>query len=205
MLGRVFQMFTHVDRAWEQSHGGLGIGLHLVKQLVKLHDGSVEARSEGQGRGSEFVVRLPLVTAPADRERGPTETRTSSARRRILVADDNKDAADMLALVLKALGHEVRTAYDGELAVEAAKSFLPDVCLLDIGMPRLDGYGACRKLREQPWGRDVMLVALTGWGTEEDRRRGKEAGFDAHLVKPVEPDALRDLLSEALPSPRKPG
>jgi PAS domain S-box-containing protein len=200
MLTRVFEMFTQVDLSLEKSQGGLGVGLGIVKRLVEMHGGTVEARSEGEGRGSEFVVRLP-VAAPAVGTPQPPEQRAEAAtppgRRRILVVDDNADSADSLGRLLGLLGHEARTAYDGESGVAAAGAFRPDVVLMDIGMPRLNGYDAARRIREQPWGKGVVLVALTGWGQEADRRRSQEVGFDAHLVKPVDPAALDKLLAES--------
>ncbi len=174
-LPRLFEMFNQAAPALERSQGGLGIGLTLVKRLVELHGGTVQARSEGLGRGSEFVVRPPH-------------------RRRILVADDNRDAADSLALMLRLAGHEVHAVHDGQEAVEAAAWFRPDVAVLDIGMPRLNGYEACRRIREQPGGRGLVMVALTGWGQEEDKRRAIQAGFDHHLTKPVAPADLEELL-----------
>ena len=198
MLPRIFEIFTQSNRALVRSQGGLGIGLSLVKGLVELHGGSIEARSDGPGQGSEFVVRLPvagekLVQEPA--RPGEDEQPKPVTRRRILVADDNRDSADSLAMLLKIKGYEVGTAYDGEQAVEAAEALRPDVVLLDIGMPNLNGYDACRRIREQPWGQGMFLIALTGWGQEEDRRRTEEAGFDQHIVKPVDPAVLMKLLA----------
>ena len=197
MLPQVFEMFTQVDRSLERTQGGLGIGLSIVKRLVEMHGGTVEAHSEGSGRGSEFVVRLPVLT-PAVQETGlrsdGEEAASAPVRRRILVADDNVDSAASLAMMLEFMGNEVRTAHDGVEAVEAAAAFRPDVILLDIGMPRMNGYDACRRIREQPWGRGIAIAALTGWGQEEDKRQSGEAGFDHHLVKPVEPAALEKLL-----------
>jgi PAS domain S-box-containing protein len=197
MLPRVFQIFAQANRALVRSQGGLGIGLSLVKGMVELHGGGVEARSEGLGRGSEFRVRLPAAaqTPAPERPRGEAGEPGPAARRRILVVDDNRDSADSLAMLLKFMGHEVGTAYDGEQAVEAAGALRPDVALLDIGMPRLDGYAACRRIREQPWGRPMFLIALTGWGQEEDRRRTEAAGFDHHMLKPVDPAELLKLLA----------
>jgi CheY-like chemotaxis protein len=166
-----------------------------------MHGGTVEAHSEGEGRGSEFVVRLPL--AAAGEPRPPAQETEAAAlspdRRRILVVDDNADSADSLGQLLTLLGHEVRTAYDGETGVAVATAFRPDVVLMDIGMPRLNGYDAARRIREEPWGGRVVLVALTGWGQDEDRRRSQEAGFDRHLVKPVEPEAVEALLADLRP------
>lgn len=201
MLCQVFQMFSQVDRTLERSRGGLGIGLSIVKQLVEMHGGTVEAHSEGLGRGSEFLVRLPTLAPFAA---GAPQTADGSAaarttRKRLLVADDNQDAAASLGMLLELQGNEVRIVHDGQAAVEAAAEFRPHVILLDIGMPRLNGYDACRQIREQAWNSEVILIALTGWGQEEDRRRSLEAGFDYHLVKPVEPAELEKLLA-ALPT-----
>ena len=197
MLSNVFEMFAQVDRALEKATGGLGIGLSLVKGIVELHGGTIEARSEGEGRGSAFILRLPLVLS-ADQRIEPSAHDLpvcSSSRRRILVADDNVDSATSLGQLLELLGNDVSTANDGLQAVEVAETFRPDVILLDIGMPKLNGYDACRRIRQQPWGRNAILVALTGWGQDEDKRRSQEAGFDAHLVKPVDCGALEKLLS----------
>jgi PAS domain S-box-containing protein len=196
MLPRVFEIFTQVDRTLEKAQGGLGIGLSIVKRLVEMHGGMVEARSEGRGTGSELVVRLPVpaAAAPGSALDPKTSVSTGSAVRRILVADDNVDSAESLAMLLEILGHEVRTAHDGQEAVEVAAELRPEVILLDIGMPRLNGYDACRRIREEPWGKGILIVALTGWGQDEDRNRSREAGFDHHLVKPVEPAVVAELL-----------
>jgi signal transduction histidine kinase/CheY-like chemotaxis protein len=197
MLPRVFDMFLQVDRSLEKAQGGLGVGLSLVKGLVELHGGSVEAHSDGLGRGSEFVVRLPLAPTlhvqPARRAR--KELVPASARRRILVVDDNRDAAISMATLFGALNYETRTAFDGLEAIQTAMDFRPAIVLLDIGMPRLNGYETCRRMREQPWGRNMVIVALTGWGRDEDQQRSKAAGFDFHLVKPVDPSRLSRLLT----------
>ena len=197
MLGRVFDMFTQVDRALEKTTGGLGIGLSLVKGLVEMHGGTIEARSGGEGRGSEFVVRLPAAPAAVDpATTTPGANGSAPARgRRVLVVDDNEDAADSLAQLLELLGHEVRTAYDGEAGVEAAKAFRPDVVVMDIGMPKLNGYEAARRIRGHAWGAGMVLVAQTGWGQDDDRLKSTDAGFDFHLVKPVDPAALIALLA----------
>jgi PAS domain S-box-containing protein len=199
MLSKVFDLFTQVDRTLERPHSGLGIGLTLVKRLIELHGGTVEAKSEGPGLGSEFVVRLPASaegTQPADETGDDSMQRITAARRRILIADDNADAADSLAEVLAFSGDEVRTASDGLRAIEEAEAFRPDVALLDIGMPNLNGYDVCRRIREQPWGADMTIIALTGWGQEEHRRRSQEVGFDHHLVKPVAARTLMKVLEE---------
>jgi len=207
-LPRIFEMFTQLDTSLERSVSGLGIGLTLVRNLVEMHDGTVEVHSAGVGQGSEFVVRLPLWKDEGGRmkdEPGQDSLHPSSFRshpsKRILVVDDNRDSATSLAMVLKLTGHETHTAYDGLEAVEAAAVFRPDVVLLDIGLPKLNGYDACRKIREQPWGKGMVLIALTGWGKDEDRRKSQEAGFDSHLVKPVDHAALTKLLAELRPTP----
>jgi PAS domain S-box-containing protein len=194
-LPRLFEIFSQVDHSIERSQGGLGIGLALVRGLVEMHGGTVEARSAGVGQGSEFIVRLPLAQGEAPGVTGLTgEARGGGPGRRILVVDDNRDAAASLGMMLTLLGHDTRTAHDGVEALELAEAFRPDVVLLDIGMPRLNGYDAARRIREQPWGKDMILVAVTGWGQEQDKRRSEAAGFNFHLVKPVEPAALDKLL-----------
>ncbi|WP_439628310.1 PAS domain S-box protein [Gemmata sp.] len=201
MLPKVFDLFTQVDRSLEKSQGGLGIGLSLVRRLVDMHGGTVEARSDGHGKGSEFVVRVPVVAA--DRPVEPPAEDGGAARpsaRRILVADDNVDSADSLGQLLELFGNEVRTANDGLAAVAVAGDFRPDLILLDIGMPRLNGYETCRRIREQAWGGTAYIVALTGWGQDDDKRRSKEAGFDHHMVKPVDPAALERLLAGLQPA-----
>jgi PAS domain S-box-containing protein len=195
MLGKVFEMFTQVDRALEKTTGGLGIGLSLVKGVVEMHGGTIEARSEGEGRGSEFIVRLPLGLSAIQKVEPPAADAPvrSSSRRRILVADDNVDSAESLRELLEWLGNDVKTANDGLQAVVMAETFRPHVILLDIGMPKLNGHETCLRIREQPWGKNAILVAMTGWGQDEDKRRSQEAGFDHHLVKPVDPGALEKL------------
>ena len=201
-LASIFDMFTQVDRSLEQSQGGLGIGLTLVKRLVEMHGGSVEARSAGVGQGSAFVVRLPAAMGVSDVSTPiPSESLASSAMHRILVVDDNKDSADSLAMLLQLTGHEVFVTHDGRSALEAVELRRPDVVLLDIGLPSLNGHDVCRWIRQQPWGKTTVIIALTGWGQEEDRRRSQEAGFDGHLVKPVDHGRLLALL-ESLMRPR---
>jgi CheY-like chemotaxis protein/anti-sigma regulatory factor (Ser/Thr protein kinase) len=196
-LPRIFRMFTQVEQSVEKSQGGLGIGLTLVKRLVEMHGGSIEARSDGPGRGSEFVVRLPVVVEASGPQVSdqPGETAVPKSSLRILIVDDNRDGADSLSMMLRIMGNDPRTAYDGEEGVAVARDFRPEVVLLDIGLPRLDGYEACRRIREEAWGKGVVLIAVTGWGQEEDRRRSHEAGFDHHLVKPVDPQELMKLLA----------
>jgi CheY-like chemotaxis protein/two-component sensor histidine kinase len=196
-LPHVFEMFSQVSSVLERSQGGLGIGLSLVKGLVELHGGRVQAQSDGLGMGSEFIVRLPLAEAPAVPRSEPNCDGSShhSRERRILVVDDNRDAADSLAMMLRVSGHAVQTAYDGLAGVQAAAAFRPDVVLLDIGMPKMNGYEAARQIRQQVCGKNTFLVAITGWGQEEDKRRAIEAGFDHHLTKPVDPATLEKLLT----------
>lgn len=201
MLDKVFEMFTQVDRALEKTTGGLGIGLSLSKGLVEMHGGTIAARSDGEGQGSEFVVRLPLVLSAVEDADAPEGGESPSRHNplRILVADDNVDSAESMAQLLTLMGDQVITASDGSQAVDLAETFRPDVILLDIGMPKLNGYDACRRIRQQPWATNAVLVALTGWGTEEDIRRSREAGFDHHLVKPVAYPLLEKLLTGLTP------
>jgi PAS domain S-box-containing protein len=193
-LERIFDMFVQVDRTTEGSQGGLGIGLTLANRLVHLHGGSIEAKSAGVGCGSEFVVRLPIAGEHADETQPPPSTPHTNRTYRVLVVDDNRDAASSLALLLQMAGHETSRAHDGPGALAAAEKERPEVILLDIGLPTLNGYEVGRRIRAQPWGASVVLIALTGWGQEEDRRRSHEAGFDGHLVKPVEYAELMTLL-----------
>jgi PAS domain S-box-containing protein len=201
MLPRVFEPFAQADPTLDRSDGGLGIGLTLVERLVALHGGTVEARSDGAELGSTFVVRLPIAAEVAmnPTKATPTARQPLAPARRILVVDDNLDAADSLGMLLRMLGNQVRTARDGLEAVGAAEEFHPDVVLLDIGLPKLDGYEAARRIRAQRGGADMLLVALTGWGQPEDRRRSREAGFDHHLTKPVEFDEMKALLASTGP------
>jgi PAS domain S-box-containing protein len=196
-LPGLFTLFSQVDTSLDRSQGGLGIGLALVKGLVKMHGGTVEAQSPGAGKGSAFVVRLPVVPdAGQKRETPAADSKPGHVRRRVLVVDDNRDAAASLTMMLALVGHDTRTAHDGLEAVELAEAFRPEVILLDIGLPKLNGYDACRRIREQPWGRDLFIVAVTGWGQEEDRHHSRDAGFDQHLVKPVDFAKLEKLLAQ---------
>ena len=199
LLPRIFDLFTQLDRRSDDSFGGLGIGLALVRRLVEMHGGSITASSNGEGAGSEFVMRLPLLAEGALCVEDQTEAQpceTSSVPRRILLADDNADALESLATVLRLRGHEVFSAPNGAIALETAARHLPEVALLDIGMPLIDGYEVARRIRAQEWGKGVTLVAVTGWGQESDRVRSQEAGFDTHLVKPLDLDKLTALLAQ---------
>jgi signal transduction histidine kinase/ActR/RegA family two-component response regulator len=203
MLPHVFELFTQGEWSGDHAQGGMGIGLALVRRLVELQAGTITASSAGLGQGSEFVVRLPASPHESVSKGGPTRTGDArpvppgpkASRRRILVVDDNVDAAESLRMILALDGHEVRLAHDGSTALRAAEGFQPDVILLDIGLPRMDGYEAARRLRERPEMAKVLLIALTGYGQDDDRRRSQEAGFNAHLVKPVDLDALRAVLA----------
>jgi PAS domain S-box-containing protein len=201
-LPRIFGMFSQISGALERAQGGLGIGLMLVKRLVELHGGSVEARSEGLGLGSMFTVRLPVFVDAVSPQALDVDDEAEAMKSllRILIVDDNRDAADSLSELLTFMGNDTRTAYDGQQGVDAAGEYRPDVILLDIGLPRLNGFEACRLIREQPRGKRVVIIALTGWGQEEDRRRSREAGFDHHLVKPVDPQALMKMIADLVVS-----
>ena len=197
LMPRIFDMFTQLQAHRDRTYGGLGIGLTLSRRLVQLHGGTITASSDGPGRGSAFTIRLPIETTsqkPESRsDRAQSERREAGSR--ILIAEDSEDAAEMLSLMLGIKGHEVRVAPDGEQAVALATTFEPQIAFIDIGMPRMDGFEVARRLRER-LGRRVLLVALTGWGQDEDRRRSHEAGFDHHLTKPPEPEVLDELIAE---------
>jgi len=196
-LARIFDMFTQVDTSLGRPMNGLGIGLALVKTLVEMHDGTVDVSSAGLGRGSLFVVRLPVLTVTPESPPTPTsDAPLSTTGRRILIVDDNRDSANSLSTLLRFIGHETQAAYDGLEAIEAAAKFQPQVVLLDIGLPLLNGYQVAQKIREEPWGKDIALVALTGWDHEKDRQKSEEAGFMAHLVKPLELSVLTKLLAD---------
>ena len=194
MIPRVFEMFTQVDRSLEKQRGGLGIGLTLVQRFVELHGGTVTAESEGVGRGSRFTVMLPLSPVEELLPEPPQTPEPAVGGRKILVVDDNRDAAVSLSRMLQLMGHETRVAHDGQEALEIADGYRPDVVLLDIGMPKLNGYDTATRLRQRSWGPNVALIALTGWGQDEDRRRSLEAGFDAHLVKPIDRQTLEAVM-----------
>ncbi|HVE50155.1 MAG TPA: response regulator [Casimicrobiaceae bacterium] len=196
----MFEMFSQLESALDRAEGGLGIGLALTKGLVELHGGTIVAKSEGVGRGSTFTVRLPTgaIDATSSRTTLPQAVTTPLPPRRILVADDNKDAAVALAMYLELQGHAVRTAHDGIEALEIAQAFRPDIALLDIGMPKLNGYDVARRMRGEPWGGNSTLIAVTGWGQEEDRQRAASAGFSHHLTKPVSEQTLLSLLAQGV-------
>jgi CheY-like chemotaxis protein len=201
MLTEVFEPFTQLDNSLERTRGGLGIGLALAKRLVEMHGGVIDAHSSGVGQGSRFVTRLPVSAQQSIAHPVAQEVRSPSSvvgGRRILVADDNYDSATSLSILLNDAGYEVRTAGDGVQALETAVQFRPDIALLDIGMPKLNGYEVARQIRTQPWGRHVLMIALTGWGGADHRRQTAQAGFDHHLTKPVDPAALTRLLVSLL-------
>jgi len=193
-LPRVFEMFEQVA---ESGGGGLGIGLALVRRLVDLHGGSVEARSAGPGHGSEFRVRLPRALEPGGESLTSAEEAVPADRRRILVVDDNADAVEMMGTLLELHGHEVRVAYDGHSALDVAREFRPDVGLFDIGLPGMSGYDLARQVRNDPDLGAMYLVAVTGWGQAKDRLSAREAGFDAHVTKPAAPETIERLIAQA--------
>jgi PAS domain S-box-containing protein len=199
-LPRIFQLFAQVETASDRSQGGLGIGLSLVKGLIEMHGGKIEAHSEGPGRGSEFVARLPMISAEpisgSYTAKEDDESASPAAKYRILIVDDNRLSSDSTATALGLMGHELATARDGIEGIERAQTFRPDVILLDIGLPEVNGFETARRIREQPWGKNIFLIAVTGYGQEEDRRRSLQAGFNYHLVKPLSFSELKDKLSE---------
>ena len=199
LMPRIFDMFTQAGLSIERAQGGLGVGLSLVDRLVKLHGGKVSAASAGAGKGSEFTVRLPAAPAPkaASPQRQDGGQQPPGNHCRIMVVDDNQDSADSLAMLLRMLGHDVATANDGVRALAMAAEFRPNVAILDIGLPKLNGYDLAKQIRQEPWAKQVVLVALTGWGQEQHRRRSAESGFDHHLTKPVEFDQLQQILATA--------
>ena len=202
VMPRLFTMFAQSPRALSRAEGGLGIGLSLVRGLVSLHGGRVEARSDGPGTGSEFIVRLPIGTPLAETPgiEAAEQSVVTGAGLKILVVDDNRDAADSCAMLLELSGHHVQTAYAGRRALELAETFRPHALLLDIGLPDLDGYQLARQIRAAPWGREVILIAVTGWGQEDDRRRAFEAGCNHHLTKPIEAETVESLLQSLDPA-----
>lgn len=196
MREQIFEMFAQIEHLADKAYAGLGIGLTLVRSLVELHDGQITVESQGRNRGSTFRVRLPILKTMTEAEQKPAPVATSNGGGRVLIVDDNQAAAKMLGIVVKKLGNEVRCAGDGKEAIEVAAAFRPQVILMDIGMPKMNGYEAAQHIRQQAWGRDMALIALTGWGQEDDQRRTKEAGFDHHLTKPAEPADLKKLLRD---------
>jgi CheY-like chemotaxis protein len=195
-LESIFDMFTQLESPVARPAGGLGIGLSLAKGLVLLHHGAIEARSDGPGCGSEFRVRLPAGSMRAEDAPAATSEPVVQDKLKILIVDDNRDVAASLATFLQFIGHDVRVAHDGEKALELAEAFRPQTILLDLGMPGIDGYEACRRIRKAEWSSNMRLIAITGWGQDEDRRKSADAGFDVHLVKPVNPEALEHLLRD---------
>jgi len=203
-LSRIFDLFTQGEHAAGRSSGGLGIGLALARRLVEMHGGTISAHSEGPGRGSEFVVRLPVSDMPPLADVEPdVGTVDAAVHRRVVVIDDNHDAADTLGQLIEVLGGQARIAYDGRSGIDAVREFHPDTVLLDVGMPEMDGYETCRRLRAEARERELLIIALTGWGQEQDKLRATRAGFDAHLTKPADPAALRQWLSEPPPDRRQ--
>ena len=204
MLPHVFEMFTQGEQAHSRTLGGLGIGLTLVKRVVEMHGGTVAADSAGQNMGSTFVIRLPTLVDSSQRPQSKAEdpARMSPPSLRILVVDDNRDAADSLAMLLRTSGNDIRTAYDGAEAVQVANDFEPEVVLLDIGLPNMDGHEVAQRIRQEPWGRRTCLIAVTGWSDEADRARSRAAGFDHHLVKPLDTSHLAQLLGSVERSTR---
>jgi CheY-like chemotaxis protein len=195
LLPAVFDMFMQADRSANRTQGGLGIGLTLVKNLVEMHGGTVTAKSAGPGMGSEFIVRLPVSTLKPHERNMPAAARPGGLpQRRVLVVDDNLDSAASLAMLLRFLGTDVQVANDGQTALASVEAYRPDVVLLDIGMPGMDGLEVARRIRERRDNDAIVLIALTGWGQKEDRHRTEQAGFDHHLVKPADITALQSLL-----------
>jgi CheY-like chemotaxis protein len=202
-LPHVFELFTQAPRSLDRSQGGLGIGLAVVRKLVEMHGGTVEAQSAGLGKGSEFTVRLPVLRSPTGRSQvlSDEKEKRSDSDWRVLVVDDNVDSADSIAMLLQVSGHEVRVAYSGQDALETAVEYQPDIILLDIGLPGMDGYEVARRLRAHPQLREVKLIAVTGYGQDADRLQSQEAGFDYHLVKPVDAQKLEELLVALMKKP----
>jgi len=203
-LEEVFEMFTQYPMQASRASDGLGIGLHLSRRLVELHGGTIVARSDGPGRGAEFVVRLPAASAPEAAAEVPQAAAAGGAALDVLIVDDNADATESLELLIGIWGHRVHCALDGFEGLALAERVRPDVIVLDLGMPRMDGCEVARRIRAMPWGRTPLLVALTGWGQEADRQRTRDAGFDAHLVKPAEPALLERMLADRRAATRAP-
>jgi CheY-like chemotaxis protein len=205
-LPHVFTFFTHGRNGQRRDvNAGLGIGLHITREILEAHGGTIEAKSEGAGKGAEFGIRLPLTEAVPAKEAAHRGQYNEQQALRILVVDDNRDAADSLATLLEVYGHTGLVAYDGETALEKAEKMRPHVALVDIGMPSMNGHEVARRIKEAPWGKDTLLVAVTGWGAKSDRARSKEAGFAYHLTKPVDYDTLASLLATAARKPAAKG
>jgi CheY-like chemotaxis protein len=194
LLPRIFDLFVQAGPATARIQSGLGIGLALARRLVEMHGGEIAGHSDGPGRGSAFVITMPLATSAAVRSVPPPRGAAQVASR-IVVIDDNTDAAMTLAMLIEELGGSARVAHDGESGLEAVSAFQPDVVFLDIGMPRMDGYEVCRRIRQQPFPRPPLIIAVTGWGQAQDKQRALDAGFDAHLTKPVDPAVLERMLA----------
>jgi signal transduction histidine kinase len=198
-LPHIFEMFTKIAPQMAQTPLGIGVGLALTRELVEMHGGSIAARSEGPGKGTAFIVRLPLAVEerlPQSSARGDGDNAETASARRVLVVDDDLAVAQSLSLLLRVLGNQAEIAHDGLAAIALAERLQPEVILLDIGMPILDGYETCRRIRAEPWGKSIKIVAVTGWGSNEDRRKSAEAGFDAHLVKPAAASSLSQVLGD---------
>ena len=191
LLPRLFELFVQGPA----ERGGLGLGLSLAQRLVDMHGGEISAHSEGPGKGSEFTVRLPLTSAPVARDHDSADHSPATAARRVLIVDDSVDVAEITALLLKGAGCDVRIAYDGVAALDEAQAFQPEVVFMDLGMPGLDGYEACRRIRASSSGQSVQMIAVSGWARPEDKQRSAAAGFDLHLVKPVDPRTLIKIVN----------
>jgi signal transduction histidine kinase/CheY-like chemotaxis protein len=196
MLDGIFEMFVQIDQSLERTHGGLGIGLTLAKRLMELHGGIITAQSDGIGSGSEFIVRLPITLDQTPLPMEKESANRPAARNRVLIVDDNVDSAKSLAELLSLIGNETFVVHDGESAVIEAERLRPEVILLDLGLPKINGFDACRRIREYPWAENILIIAITGWGQQEDRRKSAEAGFDIHMVKPVDLAELTNLLAQ---------
>jgi CheY-like chemotaxis protein len=204
LLPRIFDMFVQGETVTERIHGGLGLGLTLARDIVQLHRGKIDAKSDGPGKGSEFVVTLPLSVPLQPHEFGRSaaiKIGTTAVPRRIIVVDDSKNQVLSLERLFKRMGHEVRVAYDAAGALRVMEEFLPDFALIDIGLPGVNGYDLARQVRDRPQFRKVTLIAQTGWGREEDRNQARDAGFDHHLVKPIDHQRLAEILAGPLPPP----
>jgi len=199
LLPQVFDLFTQAKRTLDRSQGGLGVGLTVVRKLVEMHGGTTEAHSSGLGQGSEFIVRLPVLRSPLRQTTVSSAERAQSTQAwRVLVVDDNIDSADSITSLLEASGHDVKVAYSAEKALEMAAEYQPEIMLLDIGLPEMDGYEVAKRLRQNLQLKDLRLIALTGYGQDSDRQRSREAGFDAHVIKPVDLQTLSELLASLM-------